>query len=220
MTYLLCFFFLLFSFRLSAEEDSRGVRMGIFLDTETSGLDAKQQHLIEIAFKVVDMSNGKLLHAYDSVISISEEEWKQRSSEALEVNGFYWGLISMGLDRSIVKKQIEKIFQNLSIRKDNACYICQNPSFDRAFFAQLFSEEEQYQHAWPYHWLDFSSMHWALQAKEYVKDSNASWKPIGFSKDAIAKEHGLEVEQKPHRAMQGVDHLIQLYRAIVGFKPS
>lgn len=218
MAYLFCFCLFFLCSHLSAGQESSGVRMGIFLDTETSGLDPRKQHLIEIAFKVIEMSSGELLHTYDSVIALSEQEWKEGSTEALEVNGFSWDLVSVGQERLVVKRQIEKIYKDLSINKQNACYICQNPSFDRAFFAQLFSEDEQYQKSWPYHWLDFSSMHWALQMKDYVKNPAAEWKAIGFSKDAIAQAHGLAAEKKPHRAMQGVEHLIEVYRAIVGFR--
>ncbi|MDE3048090.1 MAG: hypothetical protein KGI83_07075, partial [Verrucomicrobiota bacterium] len=39
----------------------------------------------------------------------------------------------------------------------------------------------------------------------------------GFSKDLIAQQYALPGEEKPHRAMNGVRHLLLCYQAVVGF---
>ena len=38
-----------------------------------------------------------------------------------------------------------------------------------------------------------------------------------FSKDSIAEYYGIEKEKKPHRAQNGVDHLLLCYETIIGF---
>ncbi len=38
---------------------------------------------------------------------------------------------------------------------------------------------------------------------------------MNLSKDQIAEYFGISAEEKPHRAMNGVEHLIKCYRAVV-----
>jgi DNA polymerase-3 subunit epsilon/oligoribonuclease len=56
-------------------------------------------------------------------------------------------------------------------------------------------------------------MYWALN----LKTSN---KFAGFSKDQIAKSLNLPPEEKPHKAINGVNHLILCYKHLVGFPKS
>ena len=93
----------------------------------------------------------------------------------------------------------------------------QNPSFDRAFFAQIIDPDLQEKLLWPYHWLDLASMYWAKAlTKEKTEANKMPW-VTGLSKDKIATVYKLPAEGKPHRAMNGVDHLILCYEVIVGF---
>jgi DNA polymerase-3 subunit epsilon/oligoribonuclease len=47
-------------------------------------------------------------------------------------------------------------------------------------------------------------------------ESQLPWE-TGLSKDKIASAFKLPSEEKPHRAMNGVNHLIVCYKAVVGF---
>lgn len=66
----------------------------------------------------------------------------------------------------------------------------------------------------PYHWLDLASMYWMVIHEEgSIKDAE-----ISVSKDSIARRLNLPVEEKPHRAINGVQHLIECYRALIQYK--
>ncbi len=53
----------------------------------------------------------------------------------------------------------------------------------------------------------------------YVFSRQANHQNINYlelSKDKIAKFYNLPPEEKPHRALRGVEHLIECYKAAVG----
>jgi DNA polymerase-3 subunit epsilon/oligoribonuclease len=63
-------------------------------------------------------------------------------------------------------------------------------------------------------------MHWSLALLNHrEKKSPLPW-DIGISKDRIAAFYKIKPEERPHRAMNGVDHLIACYQKIVGFAVS
>ena len=60
-------------------------------------------------------------------------------------------------------------------------------------------------------------MYWAITLQKVKKgESPPPWQ-TGFSKDLIAEIYHLPKEAKPHRAMNGVSHLLLCYEAVVGF---
>lgn len=188
--------------------------LGIFLDTETSGLDPSYHRAIEIAYKIIDVSNGNVLSTFDAVIQQSEEDWEKRDLDSLKINGFTWEEVQKGLPIAAVSTHIQEEFLQLGIQRKKAVFICQNPSFDRSFFSQLVPIATQEKKLWPYHWLDLASMFWALTLKK--SDGIYPW-IVGCSKDNIASFLGIPPEKSPHRAMNGVNHLLECYTALVGF---
>lgn len=191
--------------------------LGIFLDTETNGLNARKHKVLEIAFQIIDIETKEKKDEYQSIVFQSFDDWQNSDLNSLQVNGFSWEEISFGKQNTIVGKEIIDCFQKHSIKRGEAVFICQNPSFDRAFFSQLIEPEEQEKMQWPYHWLDLASMYWALSIKEgQEKKAMYPWE-TGYSKDKIAKTYSLASEKKPHRAFNGVEHLILCYEAVVGF---
>jgi hypothetical protein len=64
--------------------------LGIFLDTETNGLNILKHKMIEIAFKILDMANGHLVEGFHSVIAISPSDWEKSDPASLKINGFSW----------------------------------------------------------------------------------------------------------------------------------
>ena len=187
--------------------------LGIFLDTETNGLNAQKHKVVEIAYKIVDVQTGKVLDEYEAVIFQSFEEWKKSDPLSLKVNGFAWNDVKDGMKEKQVAEAIKLSFKRNQIKRGEAVFICQNPSFDRAFFNQLIDADTQEQLNWPYHWLDLASMHWM---KCLHQGSFLPWE-TGVSKNKIAALYDLDPEATPHKAMNGVNHLILCYRHVVGF---
>lgn len=192
--------------------------LGIFLDTETNGLNPQKHKIIEIAFQIIDLRTGVFKDSFESIISISLEDWQRSDHKSLAVNGFDWKTISQkGVLFDKVSQQIQNCFAKNQIQRSNALFICQNPSFDRAFFSYLIDPELQESLSIPYHWLDLASMYWA----EAMRKAKANLGPFpwetGCSKDKIAKIYSLDREQHPHRAMNGVSHLLLCYEKVVGF---
>ncbi|MBI5273933.1 MAG: 3'-5' exonuclease [Chlamydiales bacterium] len=191
--------------------------IGIFLDTETNGLDFYKHCVLEIAFKFVNLSTGSPLFSYDSVIFHSIETWKKSNPISLQINGITWEMIEKGSTTDTVSKAIIDSFSHHHIKRGKAVFICQNPSFDRIFFSQLVHPDIQEKLQWPYHWLDLASMHWALSIQQHKNHQGLLPWEVGLSKDHIANYHHIPPEARPHRAMNGVNHLISCYEHVVGF---
>jgi len=189
----------------------------IFLDTETTGLDPYSHRLLEIAFKVVDVSSGCEKLTYQTIVKQPLEIWEQRDLASIEVNGFTWEKVQLGKEENIVREEIIHIFTDLKIARGSSVYICQNPAFDRNFFSQLIDVYTQEQKNWPYHWLDFASMFWALQVKANGETGDSFPPEISLSKNSIAQRFQLPIEATPHCALNGVEHLLLCYRTVVGF---
>ncbi|MBS3905311.1 MAG: 3'-5' exonuclease [Simkania sp.] len=186
--------------------------LGVFLDTETNGLNPFKHKIIEIAFKIIDVESGLLKESFQSLVSISPSDWKNSDPESLKVNGFSWSDVQVGKPITAVAEEVRILLTRQNIIRGQAVFICQNPSFDRAFFSQIFTTEEQEAQKLPYHWLDLASMFWAVS----IAQGKLPWM-AGYSKDKIAAAYHLPPEAQPHRAMNGVNHLLQCYEAVVGF---
>jgi oligoribonuclease len=192
--------------------------LGIFLDSETNGLNAQKHKLLEVAYKIVDVRTGALLQEFEAVIFQTPETWKLSDPASLEVNGFTYDRVSAGKQSTEVAAQIKENFQKLGIKRGSAVFICQNPSFDRAFFSQLIDADTQEKLQWPYHWLDLASMYWGEAMRlGRMNPARLPWE-TGFSKDRIAATYHLPPEAKPHRALNGVNHLLLCYKAVIGFQ--
>lgn len=187
--------------------------IGIFLDTETNGLDYRKHHIFECAFKFVDLDSGVVLISYETVIAHSEEIFNASDPESLAITEFTYDEISMGRDKKQVSEEIQAIFAQYKIQRGNSVFICQNPTFDRMFFSELVEIDIQEKKQWPYHWLDLASMYFALA----LKTRNTKPWVTGISKNDIAKQYSVPDEQNPHRAMNGVDHLMACYEKVIGF---
>lgn len=191
--------------------------LGIFLDSEANGLNPLRHSLLEFAFKILDVGTGDLKETYHTVVKQPAAEWQKSDPESLKVNGFTWEEISQGKEKKLIAQEVISLFTKWEIKRGTAVFICQNPSFDRAFFSQIIDPDIQEKLGWPYHWLDLASMYWANSIqKGRVNPPIYPWH-TGVSKDKIAAAHDLPAEAKPHRAENGVNHLLLCYAAIVGF---
>lgn len=188
----------------------------IFLDIETTGLDAMQHAVIDVAFQVVNLTNGQREDFYQSIVKQPQEVWQRSDPTSMEINGYRWDQIAAGKETAQVRQEIIEKLTNLKIARGSAVFICQNPSFDRGFFMQLIDVYTQESLNWPYHWLDLASMYWALLTEKNVRQGLPFPEKLNLSKNEIAKSFQLPEEALPHHAMQGVEHLISCYQAIFG----
>jgi DNA polymerase-3 subunit epsilon/oligoribonuclease len=191
--------------------------LGIFLDSETNGLNAQRHRILEIAFKIIDVETGALLEQFTSPIAMTPEQWALSDPTSLQVNGFTWADVQYAPSPQAIADEIIALFSKHPIKRGKAVFICQNPSFDRVFFSQLIDPDAQEKLLWPYHWLDLASMFWSralLLAKQ--NGGKYPWES-GYTKDRIALAMKLPVEKQPHRAINGVNHLLLCYEAVVGF---
>jgi DNA polymerase-3 subunit epsilon/oligoribonuclease len=187
----------------------------IFLDTETTGINPEKHRLLEIAYKVVDSITGKTIIGYESIVAQTEEVWAEADPLSLSYTGLQWEEILKGKTEKVVASEIENDLNQLNLREKSGVFICQNPSFDRSFFLQIINAEMQEHYGWPYHWLDLASMYWAVNLLRN-RTSTLLFKEGDLSKDEIAKHLRLGPEQSPHRAMNGVNHLMACYEALLG----
>jgi len=191
---------------------------GIFLDTETNGLNPFVHRVLEIALKIVDLAEGTVVDQYSAIVYTSPADWEKSDPASLKVNGFTYETTEKGTPGSQVALDITNLLQKNHVGRDSAVFICQNPSFDRVFFSQLITPEIQESLKWPYHWLDLASMYWAEAMRAGKNEpSKLPWK-TGLSKNKIALVYELPPEASPHRAMNGVDHLLLCYEHVIGFK--
>lgn len=196
---------------------------GVFVDIETTGLDFDKHVILDIAIAVVNLNDYNEMSAYTSCIKCDAPDWFFADKKALEVNGFreenHWQLAK---DDWIVSKEIDDFLVKHEIVRGKAFFICQNPSFDKPFFHQLMSQERMDELNLPYHWLDLASMYWIKFFGSFYPIPTADCiipelaYEISLSKDSIAKHFGIPPEEKPHRALNGVMHLIQCYKAVSG----
>ncbi len=194
--------------------------LGVFLDIEANGLNPQIHKILEIAFKIVDLSTGEVKENFQSLVTQPIEAWEKSDQESLRVNGFTWDEVKNGRSIRHTSQQIIDLFAKWGIRRKQAVFICQNPSFDRVYFSQLIDADTQELLSWPYHWLDLASMFWALSMTKAKKGEGPLPWEVGVSKDLIASHYQLACEEKPHRAMNGVNHLFLCYQAVVGFPQS
>jgi oligoribonuclease len=194
--------------------------LGVFLDSETNGLNSHVHKILEIAFKIADLKNGDVKQDFQTLIFQPFEAWEKSDPESLRINGFSWDEIKSSPTSRQVSQQIIDLFAKWNIRRKEAVFICQNPSFDRAFFSQLIDADTQELLSWPYHWFDLASMFWAVSMDIAKRKAGPPPWELRFSKDAIAAHYHLPLEEKPHRAMNGVNHLMLCYQAVVGFPES
>ncbi len=191
--------------------------LAVFLDTETNGLNHQKHKILEIALQIIDLKTGEKKGEYQSLLRQTAEGWERSDPESLRINGFTWDEVVQGKSARLASQEIIDLFAQVGIRRKKAVFICQNPSFDRAFFSQLIDADTQELLSWPYHWLDLASMYWAITLRQAKQGEGPLPWETGVSKDSIAAAYHLPAEAKPHRAMNGVAHLILCYEAVVGW---
>lgn len=186
----------------------------IFLDIEATGVNPEKHRTVDIAFKVIESASGRLITGYESIVFQPQDVWAEADPESLKFTGFTWEMVLQGKTEAVVAAEVALILNHAHVRRKRAVFVCQNPSFDRIFFNQIISVELQEEYYWPYHWLDLASMYWAIECYK-DKQKAASITEAGLSKDRIGEHFGIPPETRPHRAINGVNHLIACYKAVL-----
>jgi len=187
--------------------------LSIFLDIETTGLDPLKHVAIDIAFEIYDTTKG-FLGFYQSLIKPSEQDWKRADPSSLSINGYSFEECLKGKEKKQIAQEILALFASCKVERGNTVFICQNPAFDRMFFAQIIDFSLQEQQKLPYHWLDLGSMVWALSVQKGTDSREETLAYIPLSKNAIAKAYGIPAEEEPHLAIGGVKHLVRCYKKV------
>ena len=185
----------------------------VFLDIETNGLDMEMHILVEISLIITDGNCTQEECEYTSLVkpmAVGKEEFEKASApEAMIVNGITYEMLrEEGKLPTQIMIEIEDLFVKHRIFHGEAVFICQNPSFDRAFINKIFCQARMKQLKWPYHWLDLASMFFM----KYFGSCHPVPYIVSLSKDSIAHAMGLPPEEIPHRALNGVRHLMMCYK--------
>lgn len=186
--------------------------LGIFIDIEATGLDPYRHRCLEVAIELYDLTSMEKIATYEQIVHQSKKVWSQSDPESLLVNGFTWEQCCKGKEESLVANEIRTFLSQNGINRKKSVFIAQNSSFDRAFLGQLIPPYEQEKLNWPYHWLDLASMYWGKNSQKYLNKKSLI---VPLSKNAIAKEFSIPPEESPHRAINGVDHLVTCYRHVM-----
>lgn len=188
----------------------------IFIDIESNGLHLLRHVPLQIALTLVCAKSGTAIESYNSFLSCSKEEWQQSSLESLKIHGLTFEDIQNAPSRQEVCEVVLSFFKRHKLSRHNAAFIGQNSSFDRALFAKIVDPDLQEKLYFPYYWLEMASMHWA---RHHLLQENSPpvWQ-IGFSKNRIAKHHCLDLEPYPHKAENGVSHLIECYNKVINLE--
>lgn len=184
---------------------------GIFVDVETTGRDASKHVPLDICVAVVDMTSCYNIAQYHSCITCSADDWLHSEPKALLVNGFDESALVQVKSIEKVSDELLDFLINLKLTRYNSFFMCQNPTFDKPFFDKIITLENQQKYDMPYHWLDLASMYWIVSCGINIGD-------INLSKDAIARNLGLPIEEMPHSATNGVHHLIECYKVLKSIK--
>ena len=91
--------------------------LGIFLDTETNGLNAFKHRVLEIAFKIVDLKSGEIKESYHTIIQQPENVWQSSDPASLKVNGFTHEKLLLGKKADVAAAEITNILQRNQIRR-------------------------------------------------------------------------------------------------------
>ena len=170
--------------------DQSSIRVA-FVDTETTGIDRINDHIIEIAVKVIcfETSSGKILSVEGSYESFNDPE-EDISTEITHLTGIDNKMVD---GKFIDWKEVDTIFKSVDI------IIAHNASFDRAFIDRFSSISP--------------SKVWACSI------SDIDWLERGFTsskQELLCYWHGFYFDA--HRAMNDVDALIHLLTFDTGFE--
>ena len=164
--------------------DASSERMRIcFLDLETTGTDKKEDKIIEIALKCIELnkSDGSDMNVIDAYESFQDPNMSI-PEDATKVNGITDDMVK---GQSIDWNVVESIFNTSQL------IVAHNASFDRAFMDQSLEVSKH--------------KIWACSINDINWDARGF---ISFKQETLCINHGFYYDS--HRAMNDIDALIHL----------
>ena len=71
--------------------------LGVFVDTETSGLDPFLHVPIDLGIVVVDLSSGEEKASYETLLSVTDEEWHAKDPNSAAIHGITYEQLKTGV---------------------------------------------------------------------------------------------------------------------------
>ena len=96
--------------------------LGLFLDTETSGLDPFLHVPLELGMVIVDLSTGTEVAAYETLLRVSDDEWRARDLNSVAINGLTRECLEKGISRKEAAKTIEAFLTTYGVTKGEAFF--------------------------------------------------------------------------------------------------
>lgn len=176
----------------------------LWLDTETTGLDARRNGIVQIA-GIFDIDT----------IPVVEFEYKIRpfpddiiEDSALEVNGYTRDqLKTLAFPQLTHRLIVERLDQHINRydKNDKAHIAGQNPSFDRDFLKEWFvKNEDPYFGSWfDYHLIDLCSLSMVFHLRGIMDLVDPSSGRVSVRLSNVARALGLE-RKEPHDALDDI----------------
>jgi len=100
------------------------------IDTETTGLKASFQEIIQI-------STIRCNDRFQKTINIKADYPGRASKQALEIQGKTIYDLAEGIDKTLAVKQMEEFFEQDGKTSEHRCIVAHNAPFDRRFLHAL-----------------------------------------------------------------------------------
>lgn len=170
----------------------------IFVDVETTGLEAGKHKIIEIGAILVGPQNLEILEEFNEKILWDDRVMLSASPEALKINGY---------DRDLWIRDAkfeEDVLTGLNKFTGGALMVGWNIGFDRAFLEAAYRRYGKW-FPFDYHAIDVMSLTW--------------WE-IGYALDSLSlskvcKYLGIEPEPEVHRALNGARKCYEVFSYLV-----
>jgi len=175
----------------------------LWLDVETTGLDARRNDVIQIA-GILDVNT---IPGVEFNIFVQPFNYDNIEEEALRVNGRSIDELRHFLTPAQAHAElIDKLggFINKYDRSDKAFIGGQNPSFDRDFLKEFFNKnEDKFFGSWfDYHIVDLCALSLVFHIKGIVDLTDGTGK-ISVKLSNVAHAFGLE-QKEPHNALDDI----------------
>ena len=179
------------------DKESFRNRALVFVDIETTGLDARVHEIIEIACLVVDPKTLEVTGQYHA--RVQPEHIETADPKALEINGY-----SEEVWRDA--RPIGQALQEINELSPGAMFAGWNVGFDKEFIEKAAREKEMLLR-YDYHWIDVMPM---------VYDRLFQDKRIGsLSLAQVCEALGISLE-KAHTATQDITATLAVYHFLKG----
>lgn len=183
----------------------------LYLDTETTGLYPEQGAFLLSIGAVIDRNTKRdRFKEFYAVVRLTDEQWKQASPKALEVNGFtYEQMVAEGVPFGDVRDDFISFLMSNGIQARKAVYIGQNPQFDMRFLRHYMGQELQFAFFPSDDVFDLRDYYSILVNRRVVPATG------GRHLREISFALGVDPEPEPHNALEGARNIQRCYEKML-----